>query len=309
MTDLSQIQTFLEVARSGSFAKASRRLSVPRSTVSARVRALEKRLNVRLLHRTTRRVTLTDEGRHYMEQCRETLDKLMQTEAELGRPDRIAGTIRVTVPVDLSKQWLTRILGEFADRHPSIRIEVIVTDEPLDLVANNIDLALRGGTPGNPGLVARKLEEGKLAFHASPQYAEERLHDATLSSLSGHVLIDPANQCKGRLSASTESGRIETRNFELARELAIQSRGIALLPESLCREEVRTGRLVRLAFVEPLPTLPLYIVMPSRQHMPARVRAFIDFLVSTEAKPCTTTDVVPEGDSRYPGLVAVTGAE
>lgn len=298
MIGFSQIQTFLEVARSGSFANASRRLSLPRSTVSARVRALEQRLNVRLLHRTTRRITLTDEGRRYMEQCQEAIDKLMQAEAELSRPDDITGTIRVTVPIDMSKRWLAQTLGAFVDQHPSICIEVIVTDETLDLVENNIDLALRGGAPGNPGLVARKLDDGKLSLYASPQYAAERLHEATLSSLSEHVVFDPTNRFKGRLTTSAGNRQVETRNFELAKELAIQSRGIALLPESLCQEEVRTGQLVRLSFVEPLPRLPLYIVMPTRLHMPARVRTFIDFLVSAETKPCDGERIRATEESR-----------
>jgi DNA-binding transcriptional LysR family regulator len=286
MMGFSQIQTFLEVARSGSFAAASRRLSLPRSTVSARVRALEDRLNVRLLQRTTRRLALTGEGRRYMEHCREVIDRLAQAEAELSRPDEVAGTIRLTVPIDMSKRWLAETLGAFADRHPAVRIEVVVTDATLDLVANNIDLALRGGAPGAPGLVARKLGEGELGLYASPQYAVARLGAATLSSLSGHVVFDPANQGKGAFTGA-RNGQIETRSFELAKALAVQSRGIALLPENVCREEVLDGRLIRLAFDKPLPALPLYIVMPTRLHMPARVRAFVDFLIASGTQPCT----------------------
>lgn len=281
MISLSQIQTFLEVARSESFANASRRLSVPRSTVSARVRALEERLNVRLLHRTTRRVALTDEGRRYLERCQEAIDKLLEAEAELSRPDGISGTIRMTVPVDMSKHQLAQALTAFADRHPSIRIEVNVTDEVVDLVASNIDLALRGGAPGAPSLVARRMGEGQLALYASPQYAAERLPAASLSNLSGHVAFDPANRGRELLAAAAQ-GRVETRNFELAKALAIQSRGIALLPESICKQEVRAGQLTRLAFEKPLPVLALYVVMPSRLNVPARVRALVDFLISAE---------------------------
>lgn len=282
MADLSQIQTFLEVARCGSFAAASRLLSVPRSTVSARVRALEERLNVRLMHRTTRRVALTDEGRRYLECCREAVDKLIEAEADLSHADDISGTIRVTVPVDLSKHHLARALTAFTDRHPSVRVEVVVTDELVDLVANNFDLALRGGAPGAPGLVARKLGEGQLALYASPMYAADRLQATSFSILSGHIVFDPANQGKGVVGANLESGRVETRNFGLAKALAVQSRGIALLPESICREEVQAGQLVRLTFNKPLPALAVYIVMPTRLHVPARIRAFVDFLMSTE---------------------------
>jgi DNA-binding transcriptional LysR family regulator len=284
MMSLAQIQAFLEVARSGSFAGASQRLSLPRSTVSARVRALEERLNVRLLQRTTRRVALTDEGRRYMERCEETIDKLAAAEAELARPHDLSGTIRITVPIDMSKRGLAEMLGAFADRHPSTRIEVIVTDEPLDLVTNNIDLALRGGAPGGAGLVARKLGEGTLAFHASPQYVANRLPTQALSNLSEHVIYDPARRLSRRSGARAQAGQIGTRNFELAKMLAIQSRGIALLPEGICTGELTSGALLRLSYPEPLPVLPLYLVMPSRRHLPARVRAFVDFLTTPEVR-------------------------
>ncbi|PTL82999.1 LysR family transcriptional regulator [Vitiosangium sp. GDMCC 1.1324] len=280
MIGLAQIQAFLEVARSGSFASASQRLSLPRSTVSARVRALEAHLNVRLLHRTTRRVALTDEGRRYMERCEEALDKLAEAEAELRFPDELSGTIRMTVPIDMPKLGLTELLCAFTDRHPSIQIEVLVTDEPLDLVANNLDLALRGGAPGAAGLVARKLGEGDLAFHASPEYVARRLPSRTLSSLSEHVIFDPAHRLSRRSDAKVQTGSVTTRNFELVKMLAIRSRGIALLPRSFCAQEVASGALVALTHDGAIPALPLYLVMPSRRHVPARVRAFIDFLTA-----------------------------
>lgn len=284
MMSLAQIQAFLEVARSGSFAGASQRLSVPRSTVSARVRALEERLNVRLLRRTTRRVALTDEGRRYMERCEEVIDKLAAAEAELSRSADLSGTIRMTVPVDMSKLRLTEVLGGFADRYPSIRIEVVVTDEVLDLVSNNLDIALRGGVAGSAGLVARKLGEGDLAFHASPQYVAARLPARKLADFSDHVIYDPAHRLSRRSGAKAGGGQLETRSFELAKMLAVQSRGIALLPEGMCSEDVASGSLVRLVHDGPIPTLPLFLVMPSRQHVPSRVRAFIDFLAKPEIR-------------------------
>jgi DNA-binding transcriptional LysR family regulator len=284
MIGLAQIHAFLEVARSGSFASASQRLSLPRSTVSARVRALEERLSVRLLQRTTRRVALTEEGRRYMERCEEAIEKLAEAEAEIGQPNDLSGTVRLTVPIDMSRQRLAEVLGAFADRHPSIRIEVIVTDETLDLVANNVDVALRGGAPGAVGLVARKLGEGNLAFHASPQYVATRLPARRLSNLSEHVIYDPAHRLPRRSGAKMRTRQIGTRNFELAKILAVQSRGIALLPEGLCTNEVASGALVRLPHDKPIAPLPLYLVMPSRLHVPARVRAFIDYLATAEIR-------------------------
>ncbi|AUX21467.1 uncharacterized protein SOCEGT47_019510 [Sorangium cellulosum] len=278
MLSLPQIQAFIEVARTGSFAAASQRLSLPRSTVSARVRALEERLNVRLLHRTTRRVTLTDEGRSYMEQCEEAIDLLTKAESQLTRSSELAGAIRLTVPIDMPKPPLARLLGAFVERHPAIRIETVVSDEPLNLVAHNIDLALRGGSPGTPGLVARKLDESRLAFHASPDYIKRQRLGKALVHLHEHAIYDPAQRLPKRARSNLRPAPLATRSFELAKTFALQGRGIALLPESLCAEEVKTGALARLSSTHRIAPLPLYLVMPSRAHVPARVRALVEFL-------------------------------
>lgn len=222
-----------------------------------------------------------------MEQCQEAISRLLQAEAELSRPEAISGLVRITAPVDLSKRWLARTLSAFAERHPAVRIEVVVTDEILDLLTNHIDLALRGGAPGNPGLVARKLQEEELALHASPLYVKKKLRTPALSSLSGHVVFDPARRGGAMLAGALRSS-LETRNFELAKAFALESRGIALLPTSMTQDEIRARRLVTLKFDHPMPTLPLYLVMPTRLHVPARVRALADFLVAAETAPCST---------------------
>lgn len=282
MIGLAQVQAFLEVAQSGSFANASRRLSLPRSTVSARIRALEEALQVRLLHRTTRRVALTDEGRRYMERCQDAIEKLALAQAELMPGPNLSGTIRLTVPVDMPKRALSELLGRFVGLYPALRVEVTITDEALDLIDNNLDVALRGGAPGASGLVARKLGQCDVAFHASPQYVAKRLPTRALTDYSRHVIYDPARRSSRRQRAGMQPEPIGTRNFELAKTLAMQSQGIALLPENICKEEVRSGSLVRLSCAEPIPALPLYLVMPSRTHLPARVRAFIDFVTQPE---------------------------
>jgi DNA-binding transcriptional LysR family regulator len=284
MIGLAQIQAFLEVARCGSFAAASQRLGVPRSTVSARIGALEEALKVRLLHRTTRRVALTDEGRRYMDHCEEAIDKLVQAGAELTFDDELSGTIRVTVPVDMPKRSLASIVGAFVDRHPATRIEVIVTDETLDLLAHNLDVALRGGAPGATGLVVRKLGEGEMALYASPQYVAARLPAQALTVLSEHVIYDPSRRLSRSPGAKAPVTGIGTSSFELAKSLAMQARGIALLPIGVCAEEVKSGSLQRLAHDEQIPALPLYLVMPSRRHVPTRVRAFIDFLTKPDIR-------------------------
>jgi len=286
MANFSQIQTFIEVAHTGSFIEASRRLFMPRSTISARIKALEERLNVRLLHRTTRQVTLTDEGRQYLLKCEEAISTLLEAEAELSHPEELKGIIRITVPIDLPISHFTHVLTAFTDQHPAIQIDVTVTDRTVDLVADNIDIALRGGTPGADSLVARRLGAGQLAFFASQKYITDNQLSVKkkVSNLSGHIIFDPTELGNKVLKTNAITKSIETRNFELTKELTIQSRGIALLPQSLCKEEVLDGRLIQLKYSKPLPQLMLYIVMPTRQHLPLRIRAFIDFLVADEQR-------------------------
>jgi len=278
MAGLDQIQAFLEVARSGSFARASERLSVPRSTVSARVRSLEDQLTVRLLHRTTRRVALTDEGRRYLMHCEEAMRRLDEAESEVRRSNRIEGTIRITVPVDLPKAPLADLIISFTALHPDIHIDIVATDEVLDLIEKNIDLAIRGGAPGNKDLVARKLGEGRLCFFASPDYIAAHLPTRGVSLGDEQVILDPVRRLPSKHGAKARRARIDTRNFDLARALAIRSQGVALLPEGMCVAELKSGALQEVKCDVGIAPLPLYLVMPTRRHVPTRVRTFVDFL-------------------------------
>jgi len=277
MSNFSQIQTFIEVANSKSFAEASRRLSIPKSTVSARVKALEKRLNVRLLTRNTRSVTLTSEGLLYLERCQEALDTLLDIEDEITQTSQVSGKIRITVPIDLPSMSLAERLTQFVDLYPKVDIEVLVTDEPQDLINNHIDLALRGHAPGALGLIARKVAESELSLFASPDYIKQNLSGQTsIEDLHDKVVFDPV----GIYDKATRVGQLHTRNFNLVKSFAVHGEAVVLLPNSMCESEIQSGRLLKLGFKQPLPKLPLYLVYPNRQHLPVRVRVLIDFLLS-----------------------------
>ncbi|MBV1860001.1 MAG: LysR family transcriptional regulator [Nannocystaceae bacterium] len=283
MANLTSMQTFIEVAKAGSFAEAARRLSLPRSTVSTRVRTLEDRLQTRLLHRTTRRISLTEEGARYLERCEEIVARLAEIEADFGPADQLAGQLRVTIPVDMTKTALASQLVEFSTQHPALSIEVLVTDDALDLVENRIDLALRGGAPGSAGLVARRLGRGRLGLVASPHYLERHPITTPLSSLAEHRLLDPTG--RGTSLGPALRAPVTTSSFELAKQLATQAAGVALLPTSLCEEELAAGSLRELPWHEELPELAMYLVMSTREHVPPRVRALIDFLVARAQTP------------------------
>ncbi len=279
MISLTQIQTFLEVAKLGSFSKASLRLSVPRSTVSARIQALEERLNVRLLVRTTRKVSLTHEGQSYFDKCFAAIETLVALESEFEDKQQLSGNLRLTAPIDISKTYLVTILDEFVKLHPLVNIEVIITDETIDMVENNIDIALRGGAPGTSGMIARRLGEGELGLYASPAYIESNDVIDLLDETVNHIVYDPTGIGRHILSNARASKSINTTNFELVKAMAVQALGIALLPKVICLKEVESGELLELDCNIVFPSLPIFIVMPSGKRIPERARALIDFLV------------------------------
>ncbi|CAA0105009.1 HTH-type transcriptional regulator DmlR [BD1-7 clade bacterium] len=272
MSDLTQIHTFIEVAENGSFSEASRQLSLPRSTVSARIKALEKRLNVRLFNRNTRKVSLTNEGQAYLQQCQQAIALLNSAEQQFSDAHDLSGSLRLTVPMAMPRNPLSGLLSAFAARYPDLAVEVIMTDVALDLVADNIDVAIRGRKPGDLDLIARKLGETAVFYYASPQFMQSNKGMRREALLAGHCIFDPKN-------LRSRSAQITTTNFEFAQTLAINHQGIVALPESLCREALNQGALVKIDVPEDLGVLPLYVVFSSRVHLAPRVRALIDFIV------------------------------
>jgi len=275
MMSLLQIQTFLEVAHAGSFVGASDRLNLPRSTVSARVRALEERLGVQLFRRTTRKTLLTDEGRSFRDSCTDALDMIRAAEARVRGAGELQGAIRMTIPIDMPKQSIAGLVASFCDLHTSVSVEVIVTDETLDLERHGIDIALRGGKPGAPSLISRRVGEGDWACFASPTVGSPKRAAAAATPLP---IVDPAGRCKAAPRA-----RLATRNFELAKAWALVGTARAILPVGLCAREEADGTLVRTDLAEAIEPLPLFLVLPPVAYRPRRVRAFIDYLTASGA--------------------------
>ncbi len=273
MSDLTQIQTFIEVAENGSFAEASRKLALPRSTVSARIQALEKRLRVRLFNRNTRRVSLTNEGSEYLQQCQQALSLLRTTEEKFENAHRLSGQLRLTVPVAMPKGPLAELLADFSGHYPDLSIDVVVTDEALDLVAENIDLAIRGRAPGDLDLIARELSRAEVSYFASPAYLES-LAGGVDFELSKHCIFEPGKNGSGLVPISTT-------NFDLARELAVRDKGIVVLPDAVCAQSIQRKELVKIELPDKPESLAVYLVYPARIHMAPRVRVLVDFIVES----------------------------
>ena len=282
--DLNQTRVFVEVVRAGGFAAAARRLGLPKSTVSARVQSLEERLGAQLLKRSTRQLSLTSEGSAFFEQVASAVDTLVDAEAaSTAEKGVLSGKIRFTAPLEFPRAAITAALASFLNLHPKVRFEIILTNQPLDLVAENIDLALRGGDPGGAGLIIRKVGQIAFGLYASAQYLERCGRPRSVDDLADHDLLLFASPSQSSVLRVTDplgghEPRITSDNFAFLRRLAIAGIGITALPDLLVAHEVAAGRLERVLDAWEGNPSALFLVFPSRKDMTPRVKAFADHL-------------------------------
>ena len=249
--DLNQIAVFVQVVRDGSFTAAARSLEVPKATVSRKVAALEAALGIRLLHRTTRSISLTDAGRRYFAQCRDGVAALEAANRQAaGEQDVPTGVIRISTPAE--EHFLSAIIGAFLDRYPQVGAEVMLTDERLDLVAERIDVALRGGRLDDSSLIARQLASGRTILVAAPAYLEHagepaapadlERHDCLVHGKSGDHAVW-ALRGPGGERRQAVGGRLAATSLGFLLRVAVGGLGIALLPDTFVDPEIRAGRL------------------------------------------------------------------
>ena len=287
--DLNQTRVFVEVARAGGFGAAARRLGLPKSTVSARIQSLEQRLGAQLFKRSTRQLALTDEGKAYFDAVAGAIDSLVNAEAASSSEKGVlSGKIRFTAPLEFPRDAITSALASFLQKHPRVRFEIMLTNRPLDLVAENVDLALRGGDPGGAGLIIRKVGEIGFGLYASPQYIDRCGRPKSLEELGQHDLLVFVSPSQSRVLRAAEllqghEPRIATDNFAFLRRLVVAGIGVAAIPDILVRHEVAAGRLERVLDAWSGDPSALYVVFPSRKDMTPRVKAFADHLIDAMA--------------------------
>ena len=286
MAHLEDVMVFVSVVQEGSFANAARRLKLPPTTVSRRVRQLEEGVGVRLLHRTTRTIALTEVGRRYFEACSAGLGQI--EEADRSARDTQAepsGTIRISAPVNLGVEFFSSMVADFLARKPRVKAEIILSDERLDLVRTRVDVALRTGALPNSSFVAKKVGTGRRIFCASPAYLERRGVPVVPEDLKQHDCIVSGDSTEGtswtfKGSDGPETvpvaGRIAANVMSLAVAAAVAGLGIALVPEGLALQDLRAGRLVPVLAPFLVDPAGVYLVFPSNRQMSAAVRAFID---------------------------------
>lgn len=284
----SELETFVAVVEGGTFSAAARALSLPVSTVSRQVSRLEDRLGVRLLNRTTRRVTPTGPGQSYFERARRIVAESHDAEEEVrqmhGEP---RGLLRISAPPSgLRASLVEELVCAFMLRHPAIEVELAAESRFVDLVAEGYDLALRGGILRDSSLTARRLLRMRTGLVAAPGYLERHGRPRRVSDLARHQLVvqrSPTRQPRWPLAprgSIAVRGRLTTNDLSLARAAAIAGLGIAYMPLMLVDQELAAGRLEHvLPNAVGRDTDGLHLVYPQGRLLAAKVRVFIDFAV------------------------------
>lgn len=286
LNDLKRLLIFVQVVSTGSFTDAAKRLKLPRSSVSEQISALEKSLGMRLLQRTTRKLSLTHEGKQVFDHAQSIQGMVNQIDT-LGDSSEAFGVVKITITTDLAELWLIPLLIAFNKKHPDIYVQLIVNDFSLDLVAEEIDLALRvAPKDNNLSLVGRTLKEEPLCLYASTAYLEKygmpqeenllQHHWITLQQVSpnGELLLQANQPHKIKLAHYHE-----TNSPQLLRVMVEQGIGIGLMLPSIVKNQIKQGFVQRVLPHYCSPTFQISLVYPSRQ-LPLRTRLLADYLVN-----------------------------
>ncbi|WP_062018393.1 LysR family transcriptional regulator [Aureimonas sp. AU4] len=291
MDRFTSLQVFSRVAGLGSLAAAARALGMSQTMATKHVSALEDRIGVKLLHRTTRKLTLTEAGRRYLDSVERILGDLEEAEA-VAAAERVevSGTLRINAPVSFGARELAPLLGAFCSDHPNLVIDLGLNDRVVDLVEEGWDMAIRIGRIQDRSLIARKLAPCRLLVAASPDYL--RLHGTprTLEDLGSHVCLGytlssalwPDRWGFGRDGdvVVPVRGNLRANNGDALLAAAVAGQGIVYEPTFLLADAIRDGRLTALTLDHPPVEFPgVFAVYVANRRPPAKVRAFIDFLV------------------------------
>lgn len=290
MDRFDTMRAFTRVVELNSFTKAAQSLNLPKATVSAQVLALEKRLGVKLLHRTTRQVTATTDGAIYYERAIQLLQSLEDTESAL-RQSRLThqGRLRVEVSPTLAKTLILPALNDFLRRYPDIRFELGSTDRTVDLLEEGVDCAIRGGMPIDASLVAKKLIETRRITCASPNYLAQHGTPTSLDALSQHNVVNFQSPRTGKVIPFSYLQQQQTIHIQGQRKLvaneidaclaaALADIGIVQLPYFAVRSHIERGTLVSILDHYPAETTPIYVVYLQNKHLSANIRAFVDWV-------------------------------
>ena len=281
------MQVFVEIAERGSLTEAGQALDMSRAMVSRHLESLERWLGVRLLHRTTRRVSLTDAGAEALQRCRQVLELTGEVQAVAGaRQDAPSGRLRIATSVSFAQACLADVMAEFLALYPQVEIELLVQERTVNLVEDRIDLAVRIGNQLDESLVARRLGVCHSVLCASPAYLAKSGTPASPEALSAHRCITHAYVGRNELRLRQGNqlirvpfhGILQTNESTVARQATLRGTGIALLPTYLVSTDLLEHKLVRVLPEYEPEALGIHAVYLSRQHQPKLLRLMLDHL-------------------------------
>jgi len=288
MDKYQEMRVFAQVVEAGSFVAAAEALSMSKPAVSRHVSELEQRLGVRVLHRTTRRLSLTPEGEVFLARCRDILASIEASEDEIStRSGTASGLLKVSVPVSFGITHLAPLWSDFLERHPAVTLDVQLADRIIDLVDEGLDLAVRIARLPDSSLVSRRLASARLVLCAAPAYLQRRGVPQSPQDLAQHdviaySLLTMGDQWQfqgpeGPVSVKVRP-RLWSNNGDTCIAAALRGLGIQLEPDFLVTQELKTGQLVEILPEYRAAELGIYAVYPSRKFVLPKVRAMIEFL-------------------------------
>lgn len=289
MNRFEDLQAFVAVVEAGSFTAAADRLDIAKSAISRRVSALEKRLGVQLLHRTTRRLNLTDTGRSFYEHSSRILADLDEAEAAVHQAHgELRGKLRIALPLSFGVRHMSEPIAEFSRLHPQVEFDLDLDDRRVDLVREGADLALRIGRLSDSSLIARRLFDSHTVVCASPDYLNTYGTPGTPEELGEHHCLVYGNLPEPARWVCTDKEGVEHRvdvhatltatSGDFLSRLAVRGLGIVIQPTFVAGDLIKRGDLVPILTDYQWPKSPAYAVYPPTRHLSYRVRTFIDFL-------------------------------
>ncbi|MRI35138.1 LysR family transcriptional regulator [Endozoicomonas sp. OPT23] len=294
MNQFGALAIFVAVVESNGFAAAARKLGLSKSAVSKRITQLEEHLGVQLLHRSTRKLSLTEAGERYLSRAIEALNAAQEAEDSVfelqGSPK---GQLKISVPMSFGRLHIAPLVPEFLSNYPGISINMVMEDRVMDLVGEGFDLAIRGGKLADSSLIARKIAPCHNLLVATPAYLKKHGTPETVSDLHDHNCLHyvySKDSSEWVLMGRDETVSIQTtgnflvNNSEALMTAILGNCGIGRLTTFTASEYLKSGELVQVLPDYRLPQQTMYAVYPERKHLPAKVRAFIDFIIDKIGK-------------------------
>jgi DNA-binding transcriptional LysR family regulator len=287
MDRMSSISTFVKIAESGGFAAAARRLGVSPSTVTTQIQDLEDRLGVRLLNRSTRKVSLTEIGRAYYERCMHILADMDEADSAVHAMDaKPSGILHLNVSISIP-YFVAPVIAEFTSLYPDVKVNMMMSDRLVDLVEEGIDLAITTLPVPNSNLIMRRVGSVRLVVYGSPDYFERRGVPHEPNDLVDHNCLKYTFSAWGSEwrfkspegpRAIHVNGNMEANSVNALKQAAVLGQGLILAPDYLVADEVELGRLAPALTEFCSPELPINAVYPHRQHLATNVRSFLDLV-------------------------------